>query len=398
MTPRPMRISLPKDSPTAKQQVPVAWQDIAWLPRVAITIQSNHRWTQINTDKESSERGSPKTKIPLPNRDSRHNRAKRGSGPRNLCLSVSIGGLSLHRYGFASSRLRCYSSRIPSHTPNHRMKTNASNSHHSRLAFTLIELLVVISIIAILAALLLPTLGRAKIRAQVAKGQLQVGQIANAMHSYESDNSGKHPVSSVGANNAMSAASAVAPAAGGPEDFTYGGTFKTPSGTTTVGIPGLGYTANNSEVMAVLMDVEYWPAASTIGTINQGHVKNPQRNSYLNATKAGDTNSPGVGPDGIYRDPWGNPYVITVDLNYDDKARDGFYRLRSVSQAGTTGTAGINGLVNTHTPPSPPTGDSDFFECNSPVMVWSAGPDKMINPNEKANKGVNKDNVLSWKQ
>ena len=30
-------------------------------------------------------------------------------------------------------------------------------------------------------------------------------------------------------------------------------------------------------------------------------------------------------------------------------------------------------------------------------MVWSAGPDKLVDPNVKANVGANKDNVLSWK-
>ncbi len=68
-----------------------------------------------------------------------------------------------------------------------------------------------------------------------------------------------------------------------------------------------------------------------MATINQGHVKNPQKTRYLNPTMATDINSPGVGPDGVYRDPWGNPYVITVDLNYDDKARDAFYRRPAVS-------------------------------------------------------------------
>ncbi len=41
---------------------------------------------------------------------------------------------------------------------------------------------------------------------------------------------------------------------------------------------------------------------------------------------------------------------------------------------------------------------SPFYEANSPVMVWSAGPDKMIDPNALATVGANKDNVLSWKQ
>jgi hypothetical protein len=31
-------------------------------------------------------------------------------------------------------------------------------------------------------------------------------------------------------------------------------------------------------------------------------------------------------------------------------------------------------------------------------MVWSAGPDKQVDPNTKATLGVNKDNILSWKQ
>jgi hypothetical protein len=31
-------------------------------------------------------------------------------------------------------------------------------------------------------------------------------------------------------------------------------------------------------------------------------------------------------------------------------------------------------------------------------MVWSAGPDKLIDPGAQATLGANKDNVLSWKQ
>ena len=33
----------------------------------------------------------------------------------------------------------------------------------------------------------------------------------------------------------------------------------------------------------------------------------------------------------------------------------------------------------------------------SKVMVWSAGPDKKVDPKSKANVGANKDNILSWK-
>jgi len=63
----------------------------------------------------------------------------------------------------------------------------------SRCAFTLIELLVVIAIIAILAAMLLPTLARAKVQAQSAKCKSNLHQIGLALHLYTTDNNSKYP-------------------------------------------------------------------------------------------------------------------------------------------------------------------------------------------------------------
>jgi hypothetical protein len=230
----------------------------------------------------------------------------------------------------------------------------------------------------------------------IKRAQSEIGLIVGAVHAYESDHS-RFPAS----KEAMAVAS-LSPS----DDFTYGTTnlacvgpagpnpinvgFSIPAGVTSVQTIVGGYGTNNAEVMAILLDLETFGDGRR--TLNYGHVKNPERKKYLNATMVGDAKLAGVGPDGVYRDPWGNPYIISLDLNSDGKTRDFFYRSSAVSQDPSDTSRGLNGLIKTTL-----SNGAVVYEANLEVMVWSAGPDKLIDPAAAANTGNNKDNVLSWK-
>jgi prepilin-type N-terminal cleavage/methylation domain-containing protein len=253
-------------------------------------------------------------------------------------------------------------------------------------AFTLIELLVVIAIIGILASMSAVAV-ISGLRAQKRRSAAtDAAMIVHAIERYYSTYS-KYPVSA----NAES--SVFPPALPGPipEDFTYGGTYMDQNGNPlTVQAAGT-YQSQNSEVVAILMDMEMFPNGTP--TINVQHVKNVQRINFLDAKIRGDVTSPGIGADGVYRDPWGMPYIISLDVNADDKCRDAVHKRQAVSQKQPNSQAGIDGLLNT----IDPGGNGDHFECGQHIMVWSAGPDRRISLSDPANSGVNRDNIRSWR-
>ena len=318
-----------------KHHLPVAWnEDISWSPELlrlklpsSIRLQERAWWHPASGDPANApDDFSPDECWDLFVSVSRQPFASGGAARRDLRLHQSWS-------------VACASSRPRSK------------------GFTLVEMLTVVAIIAVLASILLPVLAGVKDKAKAAKARTEMTGLEAAIKQYENEYHRFPAVKAIEED--------------GMPDFTYAG---------DVSWNLHKVKAANSTLMEILIDLD------RPGGPNEGHARNPRNHPFFSAKEVqGD--DPGLSTgDHIFRDPWGMPYVITIDLNDDSKCVDMAYGQATMHQ-GTAGNVGLYGLTKNA---------ANQYELNRSVMIWSMGKDKKVAPTQAANSGVNKDNVLGW--
>lgn len=162
--------------------------------------------------------------------------------------------------------------------------------------FTLVELLVVIVIIAILIGLLMPAIQSALRRANAAKADQDVASIVAAIKQFYTEY-GKWPC-----------------ALNGQADQTFLGTSNTNDNRSQVRVMNIlrGFDTRWNPKGITFLDV---PAADMEGTDKDGK-------TYASGS-------------GYFLDPWGNPYVISMDTDFDNSCSQDASGLGDGAPSGT---------------------------------------------------------------
>jgi prepilin-type N-terminal cleavage/methylation domain-containing protein len=155
-------------------------------------------------------------------------------------------------------------------------------------AFTLIELLVVIAIIAILIGLLFPAFRAVQNQAKQTQAKNDLTQIVNAVNAFYTDY-GKYPLVTA--------------------DTIISGTTASPN--------------NNSDLFYSLRAI----ALGANSLVNGVPAINPRSivfisPPYVKNDTAGQRRSGVSQTDGRYYDPWGAPYLVEIDGNYDNAVQN----------------------------------------------------------------------------
>ena len=230
---------------------------------------------------------------------------------------------------------------------------NTRHTTQSRAGLTLLEILAVIAIIAILASILIPAIVRSKVRAKVGMARIDCQTIASSIKQYYDDYK-RYPVRKGQKPNTL----------GG--DLTYENT-----------------DVMNSDAIVTLID------DTVLTDVNRNHRANFEKRRYFEPKMVTNYDEQGIGPDGVFRDPFGNPYVISVDLNRDDKCCDLYYEQPGISGI-STDRIGHHGLMRETI------NQQELFALPGTVMVWSVGPDREFGTALNAKEGTNYDNIIGW--